>query len=143
MNIQLKRLRKEAKMPEYGSEGAACFDFYAAAETTIKPGETKVVPLGYAVSIRDGWEMNIRPRSGMCLKTDLRIANSPGTIDSDYRGEVGVIMTNIGKSDKLVVMVGDRIAQGTVQRVEKTNVTFVEQLSPSKRGEGGFGSTGK
>ena len=141
MNIQLKRMRDDAKMPEYGSEGAACFDFYAATEVTFKPGETKIVPLGFAVGIQDGWEMTIRPRSGMSLKTDLRIANAPGTIDSDYRGEVGVIITNHGGS-KASIQVGDRIAQGTVKRVEKTYFTFVEQLSPSDRGSGGFGSTG-
>lgn len=141
MNIQLKRMRDEAKTPEYGSEGAACFDFFAAAETTIKPGDTKVVPLGFAVGIQEGWEMTIRPRSGMSLKTPLRIANAPGTIDSDYRGEVGVIMTNTGQ-EKVIILVGDRIAQGTCQRAEKTHFTFVEQLSPSDRGSGGFGSTG-
>jgi len=141
MNLQLKRMRDEAKMPEYGSDGAACFDLYAAQEVSIPAGETKVVPLGFAIGVPEGWEMTIRPRSGMSLKTGLRIANAPGTIDSDFRGEVGVIMWNTS-GDKKLIRAGDRIAQGSVHRVEKTHFTFVEQLSPTDRDKGGFGSTG-
>jgi len=142
MNLQLKRIREEAKTPTYGSDGAACFDLYAAEEVVIKPGETKVVPLGYAMGIPDGWEVNLRPRSGISLKTGLRMANSPGTIDSDYRGEVGVIFDNVS-NENISIMVGDRIAQGSPRRVEKTHFIFVEQLSPTDRDKGSYGSTGK
>ncbi len=141
MNIQLKRMRDDARMPEYGSDGAACFDLYAAQEVKIGPDETKLVPLGFAVGIPDGWEMRIRPRSGMSLKTGLRVANAPGTIDSDYRGEVSVILHNTTGAVKLI-NVGDRVAQGSCHRVEKTYFTFVQELSPTDRDKGGFGSTG-
>ncbi len=141
MNLQLKRLRETATTPTYGSSGAACFDVYAAKEVTIKPGETKLIPLGYAMGIPDGWEVNLRPRSGMSLKTGLRMANSPGTIDCDYRGEVSVILHNTS-SENRTVQIGDRIAQGSPRRVEKTHFIFVQDLGPTDRDGGGYGSTG-
>jgi dUTP pyrophosphatase len=140
-SIQLKRMRDSAVEPTYGSEGAAAFDLYAAEEVSLKPNETKVVPLGYAMGIESGYEVIIRPRSGIALKTGLRIANSPGTIDSDYTGEVGVIMHNTSDS-KRVIAVGDRIAQGILQRTNRVHFVFVTQLSPTERGDGGMGSTG-
>ena len=139
--IQLKRLRSEAKEPTYGSEGAGAFDLYAAAEIRIGIGETKIVPLGYAMGIEANYEVLIRPRSGMSLKTGLRVANAPGTIDSDYTGEVGVILHNTSDEKKLI-KIGDRIAQGVIQRTNKAHFIFVEQLSPTDRGGDGFGSTG-
>ena len=141
-SIQLKRLRDSALEPTYGSDGAAAFDLYAAEEVSIKPNETKVVPLGYAMGIENGYEVVIRPRSGLSLKTGLRIANAPGTIDSDYTGEVGIIMHNTSEDNKLI-RIGDRIAQGVLQRVQRVHFVFVAQLSPTERGDGGFGSTGK
>jgi dUTP pyrophosphatase len=139
--IQLKRLRSEATEPTYGSDGAAAFDLYAAVEVRIAPGETKVVALGYAMGIEANYEVIIRPRSGMSLKTGLRVANAPGTIDSDYTGEVGVILHNTSDEKKLI-KIGDRIAQGVIQRTNKAHFIFVEQLSPTDRGGDGFGSTG-
>ena len=140
-SIQLKRIRVTAVEPTYGSDGAAAFDLYAAEEITIKPNETKVVPLGFAMGIQDGYEVVIRPRSGLSLKSGLRIANSPGTIDSDYTGEVGIIIHNTS-SDKKIIQIGDRIAQGVLQRTNRVHFVFVEQLSPTNRGDDGFGSTG-
>ena len=141
MVIQLKRLRESAKMPTYGSDGAACFDLYAAEDVDIRSGGTTKVPLGFAIGIERDHEVTIRPRSGLSLKTGIRIANSPGTIDSDYTGEVSVILDNIG--DEIYhVKSGDRIAQGKLQRVERSSFVFVSNLSPSDRGNGGFGSTG-
>jgi len=139
--VQLKRMRDEAVEPTYGSEEAGAFDLYAAAEVLLKPGETKVVPLGYAMGIEKGYEVLIRPRSGLSLKTGLRVANAPGTVDSDYTGEVGVIMHNTS-SDKRLIKVGDRVAQGVVQRTHRVHFVFVSQLTPTDRGDGGFGSTG-
>lgn len=139
--VQLKRLRDDAKEPTYGSEGAAAFDVYAAVETSIKAGETKIVPLGYAMGIEVGYEIVLRPRSGMSLKTGLRMANAPATIDSDFRGEVGIILHNTSSERKLI-RVGDRIAQGVLQKTNKVYFTFVTQLNPTNRGEAGFGSTG-
>lgn len=141
MKLQLLRIKKEAKTPTYGSEGSACFDLYAAEEVAIKPGETKLIPLGYAMGIPEGWEVMIRPRSGMSLKTGLRMPNSPGTIDSDYRGEVTVILHNTS-SENRVIQIGDRIAQASPRRVEKTSFAFVDFLSPTDRDSGGLGSTG-
>jgi dUTP pyrophosphatase len=142
MVIQLKKLRDSATTPTYGSEEAACFDLYAAEDVDIRIGETRKIPLGFAMGINKGYEVVIRPRSGMSLKTSIRIANSPGTIDSDYKGEIMIILQNTGEK-MYSVKVGDRIAQGKHQRVEKTNFVFVESLSPSRRNDNAFGSTGK
>jgi len=141
VNLQLKRLRPEAKAPTYGTSGSACFDVYAAEEVIIAPGETRLVALGYAMGIPDGWEVNLRPRSGMSLKTGLRLPNSPATIDCDYTGEVSVILHNTSDENR-TIQIGDRIAQGSPRRVEKTHFIFVEQLSPTDRDSSGFGSTG-
>lgn len=141
MNLQLLRMRESAVMPTYGHDGDACFDVYAAVEVIIAPGETRIVPLGYAMGIPDGWEVNLRPRSGMSLKTGLRVANSPATIDSGFTGEVSVILHNTSEEER-VIHIGDRIAQGSPRRVEKTQFTFVSQLSPTSRDGGAFGSTG-
>jgi len=139
--IQLKRLRESAVEPTYGSDEAAAFDLYAAEDISLRPNETKVVPLGYAMGIESGYEVVIRPRSGLALKTGLRIANAPGTIDSDYTGEIGVIMHNTSDEKKLIKS-GDRIAQGVLQRVNRVHFVFVAQLTPTERGDGGYGSTG-
>ena len=141
MILQLKKTRSTALIPTYGSDGAACFDLYAAEDVSIKVGQTKPVPLGFAMQIQEGHEVIIRPRSGLSVKSGLRIANSPGTIDSDYRGEVSVIFDNCGESI-YQIKVGDRIAQGKMQRVERTNFVFIHDMSPTKRGSEGFGSTG-
>ncbi len=141
MNVQLKRLREGAVMPTYGSEGAACFDLYSAEQVEVPPGKTVKVPLGFAMAIPEGWYMEIRPRSGLSLKTGIRLPNSPATIDSDYRGEVSLLIWNT--SDKTITVdKGMRLAQGILHRTEKTYFVFVEQLSPTTRGDGGFGSTG-
>ena len=141
-SVQLKRLRKTAVVPTYAHYDDAGFDLYAADEVEIGAGETKLIPLGYAMGIPEGWLVSIRPRSGMSLKTGLRVANSPGTIDSGFQNEVNVILHNTS-NEKKVIMVGDRIAQGILERVNKASFTFVEQFSPSDRGQEGLGSTGK
>lgn len=107
----------------------------------IPPGETRVISAGFKMELPSGYEMQIRPRSGNSAKTKLRIANSPGTIDSDFRGNVGVIIDNIGEYP-IIIFHGDRIAQGVIQKVPKVNITQVNDLSETERGENGFGSTG-
>ncbi len=139
--IQLKRLRESAVEPTYSHIDDAGFDLYAASEVVIKPNETKLVPLGYAMGIPRGWLISIKPRSGMSLKTGLRVANSPGTIDSGYQNEVNVIMHNTS-DERRTIQVGDRVAQGMLERVNKAEFTFVEHFSPSDRGMDGLGSTG-
>lgn len=107
----------------------------------IGPGETKVISVGFKMELPLGYEMQIRPRSGNSLKTKLRVANSPGTIDSGYRGDVGVILENVGDKP-IIIFHGDRIAQGVVQEVPKVTLTKVKEVSETERGTGGFGSTG-
>ena len=108
----------------------------------IMPGATKVISAGFRVELPKGYEMQVRPRSGNSLKTSLRIANSPGTIDSDYRGNVGVIIENTGK-DPVVIFDGDKIAQAVIQEVPSVVLQLVNDLSETVRGTGGFGSTDK
>lgn len=141
MIIRLERTRDNAMKPTYGSKGAACFDLAIVEGVIIKPGETIAIPTGFKMEVPEGWEVQIRPRSGISLKTALRITNSPGTIDSDYRGEVGIIVQNTG-DDPIYLQEGQRIAQGKLARAEQVQFTWVQNVMDTERGEGGFGSTG-
>lgn len=168
MNLRVKIKRvKDVELPKYAKPGDAGFDLVAAEDVIIKPGETKVIPTGLAFEIPPGYEMQIRPRSGMSRKTKLRVVL--GTIDSGYRGEVGVIADNASlieyasmprfnagilagdndfsitkpvKYEVIEIKKGDRIAQGVIAPVETANFVEVDKLSESDRGIGGFGSTG-
>ena len=157
MQVKIKKLHPDAVIPQYATDGAAGFDLVATETITIGPGQTKLVKTGLSVEVPRGFELQVRPRSGTSLKTTLRVSNSPGTVDSDYRGEVGVIMTNIASpchdtfgngcgcnNQGLQVHVnkGDRIAQGVITAVEHAEFVLVESLSDTARGAGGFGSTG-
>ena len=119
-------------------------DIHAAvlAEITIDPGETALVPTGLRVEIPQGYEAQVRPRSGLAIKKQIGILNSPGTIDSDYRGEINVILTNFGK-EEFIVRRGDRIAQLVVAPVTRVKWEEVHEVEPTVRGAGGFGHTGK
>jgi dUTP pyrophosphatase len=119
-------------------------DIHAAVgtEQVIKAGETALVPSGFIIEIPQGYEAQVRPRSGLAIKHNIGILNSPGTIDSDYRGEVKVILTNFGKQD-FVIKRGDRIAQMVIMPVVKAVWSEVSNLEETKRGAGGFGHTGK
>ncbi|MFW6047650.1 MAG: dUTP diphosphatase [Candidatus Woesearchaeota archaeon] len=141
--VKIKRLNQLATIPKYAKEGDAGFDFYSAECKQLRPFETKVFYTGLKIEIPDSYEIQIRPRSGLSLKTSLRVANSPGTIDSGYRGEIGIIMQNTNPSKTLTIDIGDRIAQGVLKRVPKAKFIDVEELSNTERGEGGFGHTGK
>jgi len=118
-------------------------DLFAAVETdlTIQPLETVLVPTGYCIELPEGYEAQVRPRSGLAIKSRIGILNSPGTIDSDYRGEIRVILTNFGQQP-YTVRRGDRIAQLIVQRYARVQWEVVEKLAGTQRGEGGFGHTG-
>nr|WP_143018900.1 dUTP diphosphatase [Natribacillus halophilus] len=166
MNVPVKKLTTDARMPTYGSEDAAGFDLYAAEEVTIEPGEAIIVKLGLAFAIPKGYEIQIRPRSGISRKSKLRIPNAPGTIDADYRGEVGIPLDNIShlSEDKVntvltiqgekencvtfhpegtyIIHKHDRIAQGILKEVPRAVFSEVESLEETRRGLGGFGSTG-
>ena len=141
MIIKIKSL--SGLLPEYETAGSAGMDIKAYLEEpiTIGPGERKLVPTGLFMEIEPGFEVQIRARSGLALKKGICLANGIGTIDSDYRGEVGVILLNCG-SEPFVVASGDRIAQMVVLKYEKADVIQVEALNDTARGEGGFGHTG-
>lgn len=141
MQVKLKKLHPEAKIPSYQSKGAAGFDFCSIEKKLIKAGEWELVKTGLAFEIAEGYELQVRPRSGLALKNGISVLNSPGTVDSDYRGEICVILINHSKVD-FNIEVGDRIAQGVIAKVEQVGFMEVENLSDTQRGEGGFGSSG-
>lgn len=141
MQIKIKKLHQDAKIPAYQSSGSAGFDFCSIEKKTIKAGEWELVKTGLAFEIENGYELQVRPRSGLALKNGISVLNSPGTIDSDYRGEICVILINHSKND-FSIEIGDRIAQGVVAKVEQVGFVEVEELSQTQRGEGGFGSSG-
>ena len=133
----------DVPLPAYMTAGAAGADVCAAvtAPVVIAPGERALIPTGFALDVPEGYEVQIRPRSGLALRAGVTLLNSPGTIDSDYRGPVGVIVVNFG-SDAFTVNRGDRIAQMVVAPVVRAAFAEVIELAASERGAGGFGSTG-
>jgi len=130
-------------LPHYGSAGAAGIDLQAAVESevVIFSGKTVAIPTGIAVAIPEGFEGQVRPRSGLARKFQIGILNAPGTIDSDYRGEVTILLTNFGP-EPFVVRRGDRIAQLVISRYERVAWEETQELPPTQRGDGGFGHTG-
>jgi dUTP pyrophosphatase len=130
-------------VPAYETKGSSGMDIRAWTEEdiTLNPGEIKLVPTGISISIPRGYEAQIRPRSGLALKHGIGLVNSPGTIDSDYRGEIGIIMTNFG-NEPFTVRRGDRIAQMVIARVYQARVLEVDDLDSTVRGDGGFGHSG-
>lgn len=135
----------EKFFPKKAHVGDAAFDLIAANENTIfvEPLGTALVPTGFKMELPFGWEAQIRPRSGNALKKKIQIANSPGTIDSNYRGEVGVIVFNANKLETLTIERGDKIAQMVISKIPKVMLTRTSDLSDSERGSNGFGSTDK
>lgn len=143
--VKITRVRgSDLPLPQYESPEAAGMDLRACMDGlkfTLKPLERRLVPTGFALEIPLGYEMQIRPRSGLALKHGVTLVNAPGTIDSDYRGEVGVILINMGESD-FEILHGERIAQMVLAPVTHCEWTEVETLGETHRGTGGFGSTG-
>ncbi len=129
-------------LPAYASQGAAGLDIVAAETLTLTPGARAAVATGFAIAIPDGYEVQVRPRSGLALKHGITCLNTPGTIDSDYRGEVKVILANLG-SEPFEVRRGERIAQLVPAPVLKAAFREVDELDSTERGAGGFGSTGR
>ncbi len=149
INIKLKKLEHfdtSLPLPSYETAGAAGADIRASLgpgeKMTLKPGERSFISTGLAIEIPLGYEVQVRPRSGLSYKTGLMVVNSPGTIDSDYRGEVKIILGNLGNKDE-VIEHGDRVAQILVAPVLQANFQVDEELSNTERGAGGFGSTGR
>lgn len=144
---QTVRIKREAngddlELPSYQTSGAAGMDVCAAEDATLQVGETKLVATGFSIALPDGFEAQLRPRSGLALKFGITLLNAPATIDADYRGEVKVILTNLGEAT-FEIRRGDRIAQMVIARFEKISWQEVETLDETTRGAGGFGHTGK
>jgi dUTP pyrophosphatase len=144
IEIQLQRLPHGNGLPapSYATDGAAGLDVVAAEDLTLAPGQRDAVATGFAIAIPPGYELQVRPRSGLALKHGITCLNTPGTIDEDYRGEVKVILANLG-TEPFEVRRGERIAQLVPAPVIKAHFTEVADLSETSRGAGGFGSTGQ
>lgn len=147
MKIQITRLSpssRDVPLPAYATEGAAGMDIRAVLDDPmiVAPGATILVPTGFAIAVPGGYEAQIRPRSGLAIKNRIGVLNAPGTIDSDYRGEVRVILTNFG-SEEFTIRRGDRIAQMVIAPYVKAEWDEGEALDDTTRGAGGFGHTGR
>ena len=142
MKIFIKKLSPLATIPNYQTEEASGFDLHSIEDIILKPNERKLIGTGLAFEIPKGYEIQIRPRSGLAYKHGISVLNSPGTIDSDYRGEIKVLLINHSDTD-FEIKIGERIAQGVIQKVIQAKFEEVEELNKTARGAGGFGSTGK
>mgnify|MGYP001323398050 FL=1 len=144
VKILVKKFDKKIKLPVYKTSGSSGMDLmaYVKNKINIKPGKMAMIPTGIAVAIPKNYEIQIRPRSGLAAKKCISVLNTPGTIDSDYRGEIKIILINLGKKS-FVVRSGDRIAQMILSPVAKANLSEVKNLPNTIRGKRGFGSTGK
>lgn len=142
--IRVKRVRATAELPRYQTSGAAGMDLHAAvdAPVTLAPGARVLVPTGLAFAIPNGWEGQVRPRSGLAAKHGITVLNAPGTIDSDFRGEVGVVLVNHGQ-EPFVIACGERIAQIVFAPYAQATLEEVDALDETERGAGGYGSTGR
>ena len=144
MNIEIVKLRSDAILPEYQTEHAAGMDLHACldAPKVLEPMERAIIATGIAVAVPVGYEAQVRARSGLSIKHGVTVVNGVGTVDSDYRGEVGVLVVNLGK-DPFTVEPGMRIAQMVIARHERASWQLVEALAVTDRGTAGYGSTGK
>lgn len=146
MQIKIKKLHPDAIIPKYQTSGSAGFDIHIIEDVEIYPGETKILKTGLSFEIPEGYELQIVPRSGVSAKTKIRVSNSPGTVDSDFRGEVGIIVDNIDYLEKdnipHTIKKGERIAQGKITPVVQANFVETDELNQTERGAKGFGSTG-
>lgn len=142
MKIKIEQLEHCAGIPEYKSQLAAGADCYASCnDFTIRPHERKLVPLGFKLELPEGFEAQLRPRSGLALKQGLTLVNAPGTIDADYRGEVCAAILNTSTENQIIHR-GDRICQMVINKIEIPKIEVVKAVNKTERGEGGFGSTG-
>jgi len=141
--IQIKKLSNDVLTPKYETSGSSGMDVaaYIEQDIVINPGDKALIPTGFSLSISQGYEVQIRPRSGLAAKNCITVLNAPGTIDADYRGEIKVILINLGK-DKFIVKRGERVAQMVVCPVTQVKLEEVKKLPLTDRGTGGFGSTG-
>ncbi len=142
ITVRVKKLSPDAKMPQAARSGDVAYDLYSSVDYELKPRERYAVPTGIALEIPEGYEGQVRPRSGLALKEGVTVLNTPGTIDSGYRGEVKTIMINLGEKPFKITK-GMRISQLAIRPVPEVELIEADVLSDTERGEGGFGSTGK
>lgn len=142
LTLRVTRLDPELPLPSYAHDGDAGLDLYATADHALAPHERTLIGTGIAVAIPDGHAGFVQPRSGLALRSGLSFVNTPGLIDSHYRGEIKLIAINLDPSETLHVRRGEKIAQLVVQRVERVVLAEVDSLDETRRGDGGFGSTG-
>jgi len=144
VKILVKKLSKKIKLPSYKTSGSSGMDLaaYIKKKITIRSGKTAIIPTGISVAIPQNYEIQIRPRSGLAAKNGISVLNTPGTIDADYRGEIKIILINLGKKSFLIKS-GDRVAQMILSPIAKGKINEVKNLPKTLRGKGGFGSTGK
>jgi dUTP pyrophosphatase len=141
IEFKVKKMHPDAILPSYAKEGDACMDLCSYENYTLKQGERRAIATGLQVEFPFGYEMIVKPRSGLALKYGVTVLNTPGTVDAGYRGEIKVILINHGEAPYKIKK-GDRIAQAELSRVEKVVIKESEELSETSRGSGGFGSTG-
>lgn len=142
MKIRLKRLDSDLKLPEQAYDGDAGIDLFSAVEAELAPGERYLIPTGIAIAIPEGYAGFVQPRSGLAIKHGISLVNTPGLIDSSYRGEIKAIIINTDSKVKFKIKRGDKIAQLVLQKIEKIQFEEVSDLDETVRGENGFGSSG-
>ncbi|MFP5352115.1 MAG: dUTP diphosphatase [Actinomycetota bacterium] len=143
MRVLVKRLDEELALPAYARMGDAGLDLFAAEDVKLEAGQRAAIPTGIAIAIPEGYAGFVQPRSGRALSEGLGVANSPGLIDSGYRGEIKVVAVNLNLDGLIDIRRGEKIAQLVFQKVEHAELELVEELPGSERGEGGFGHTGR
>lgn len=141
MEVLIKKIHPNAATPSYANPGDAGFDLSSVEDLVIAPGDRALVKTGIQIQFPVGYELQVRPRSGLALKKGITVLNSPGTVDAGYRGEIGVILIN-HSDDWFLISVGDRIAQGVISAVEAVTFKEVPDLDETIRGQGGYGSSG-
>jgi dUTP pyrophosphatase len=142
IKLKIQKLDKTLKTPEYAHIGDAGLDLYSALDCILRPYERRKVPTGIKIAIPDGYAGFVQPKSGLAIKSGLSLVNTPGLIDSGYRGEVCAILINLDPEKEFVIKHGDKICQLVIQKVEDVEIKITDELENTSRGEGGFGSTG-
>ena len=140
--VKFKKLNKDAIIPDYAHKGDAGMDLYSIQDDIIEPLTWKLIPTGLACELPEGTEGQVRSKSGIALKNGVFVLNTPGTVDENYRGEIGVVLYNLNTKEPFVIKKGQKIAQYVINDIEYVDTIEVEQLDSTDRGEGGFGSTG-
>jgi len=143
VEIQVQKLHSDVKMPAYAHHGDAGVDLFSTIDHVLQPGARVLVPTGLKMAIPEGYEGQVRPKSGLALKHGISVLNTPGTVDAPYRGEVGVILINLDTKTPYEIKKGEKVAQMVFARVKHAEFTETPELAVTTRGEGGFGSTGK